>query len=64
MDLSLEQLRLGGTLTPFIGNLTFLNTIKLLNNSFHGEFPQEVGRLLYLQNLNFSYNNFGGSIPS
>ncbi|XP_068488044.1 probable LRR receptor-like serine/threonine-protein kinase At3g47570 [Phaseolus vulgaris] len=64
MDLSLEQLRLGGTLTPFIGNLTFLNRLNLLNNSFHGEFPHEVGRLLYLQHLNFSYNNFGGSIPS
>jgi len=64
MELSLEQLRLGGTLTPFIGNLTFLNTLNLLNNSFHGEFPHEVGRLLYLQHLNFSYNNFGGNIPS
>ncbi|TKY65866.1 LRR receptor serine/threonine-protein kinase [Spatholobus suberectus] len=64
IHLCLEQLRLGGTLTPFIGNLTFLTTLNLLNNSFHGEFPQEVGRLLYLQHLNFSYNNFGGSIPS
>nr|KYP39848.1 LRR receptor-like serine/threonine-protein kinase EFR [Cajanus cajan] len=64
MHLSLEQLRLGGTLTPFIGNLTFLTALNLLNNSFHGEFPQEVGRLLYLQHLNFSLNNFGGSIPS
>ncbi|WVZ07457.1 hypothetical protein V8G54_020803 [Vigna mungo] len=27
MDLSLKQLRLGGTLTPFIGNLTFLNAL-------------------------------------
>ncbi|KAH1242034.1 hypothetical protein AAZX31_07G138800 [Glycine max] len=62
--LSLEQLRLGGTLTPFIGNLTFLTTVNLLNNSFHGEFPQEVGRLLYLQYLNFSINNFDGSFPS
>lgn len=62
--LSLEQLRLGGTLTPFIGNLTFLKTLNVLNNSFHGEFPQEVGRLLYLQYLNFHLNNFGGNIPS
>ncbi|KOM37541.1 hypothetical protein LR48_Vigan03g092300 [Vigna angularis] len=64
MDLSLEQLRLGGTLTPFIGNLTFLNALNLLNNSFHGEIPQEVGHLLYLEHLNLSLNNFGGSIPS
>ncbi|XP_027349821.1 putative receptor-like protein kinase At3g47110 [Abrus precatorius] len=62
--LRLEQLRLGGTLTPFIGNLTYLTILNLLNNSFHGEFPQEVGRLLHLQHLNFSFNNFGGSIPS
>ncbi|CAJ1805065.1 unnamed protein product [Sphenostylis stenocarpa] len=64
VHLSLEQLGVGGTLTPFISNLTFLNTLNLLNNSFHGEFPHEVGRLFYLQHLNFSYNNFGGSLPS
>ncbi|KAJ1437404.1 Serine/threonine-protein kinase, active site [Sesbania bispinosa] len=64
MQLSLEQLRLAGTLTPSIGNLTFLTTLNLLNNSFHGELPQELGRLLYLQHLNISFNNFGGSIPS
>ncbi|KAL2318854.1 hypothetical protein Fmac_032730 [Flemingia macrophylla] len=64
IHLSLEHLRLGGTLTPFIGNFTTLAILNLLNNNFHGEFPQTVGRLLYLQHLNFSLNNFGGSIPS
>ncbi|RDX63609.1 putative LRR receptor-like serine/threonine-protein kinase, partial [Mucuna pruriens] len=64
IHLSLEQLRLGGTLTPFIGNLTFLTKLNIRNSSFHGEFPQEVGRLQYLQHLNISYNYFGGSIPS
>ncbi|KAK7294680.1 hypothetical protein RJT34_17570 [Clitoria ternatea] len=64
MHLSLEHLGLGGTLTPFIGNLTYLTSLNLLNNSFQGEFPQEVGHLLYLKSLNFSFNNFVGSIPS
>ncbi|KAK7339862.1 hypothetical protein VNO77_20548 [Canavalia gladiata] len=64
MHLSLQQLRLGGTLTPFIGNLTYLTKLNLLNNSFHGEIPQEVGHLLHLQHLNVSFNNFGGKIPS
>ncbi|XP_061372394.1 putative receptor-like protein kinase At3g47110 [Gastrolobium bilobum] len=63
MNLSLEQQRLGGTLTPSIGNLTFLTTLNLQNNNFHGELPQEVGNLLYLKRLIFSLNNFGRSIP-
>lgn len=64
MYLNLTAQRLAGTVTPSIGNLTFLTRLILRNNGFHGEFPQEVGRLLYLQRLNIAYNNFGGSIPS
>ncbi|XP_028770488.1 putative receptor-like protein kinase At3g47110 [Neltuma alba] len=64
VQLSLGQRRLAGTVSPSIGNLTFLRELNLSFNSFHGEFPPEVGRLLDLQNLSISGNDFGGSIPS
>ncbi|KAE9608035.1 putative protein kinase RLK-Pelle-LRR-XII-1 family [Lupinus albus] len=64
MYLNLSSQGLAGTVTPSIGNLTFLTRLNLLSNSFYGEFPQEVGRLLRLQRLNIDYNNFGGRIPS
>ncbi|OIV97525.1 hypothetical protein TanjilG_11049 [Lupinus angustifolius] len=62
--LNLSSQGLAGTVTPSIGNLTFLTRLNLLSNSFYGELPQEVGRLLYLQRLNIDYNNFAGRIPS
>ncbi|XP_058763313.1 putative receptor-like protein kinase At3g47110 [Vicia villosa] len=60
----LPDMALTGTLSPSIGNLTYLTKLNLRNSSFHGKFPQQVGNLLYLQHLNISYNSFGGSIPS
>jgi hypothetical protein len=59
-----ESQRLAGTITPSIGNLTYLTGINLENNSFYGEIPQEVGRLRRLQHLNLSNNSFGGNLPS
>uniref|UniRef100_A0A6N2MRJ3 Leucine-rich repeat-containing N-terminal plant-type domain-containing protein n=1 Tax=Salix viminalis TaxID=40686 RepID=A0A6N2MRJ3_SALVM len=38
--------------------------INLLNNSFHGELPEELGRLSRLQHFNVSFNFFGGRIPT
>lgn len=64
MHLILADMTLAGTLSPSIGNLTYLTKLNLRNNSFHGVFPQQVGNLLYLQHLNISYNSFVGSIPS
>ncbi|XP_021823259.1 uncharacterized protein LOC110764568 [Prunus avium] len=63
MVLNLEAQKLVGSLSPSLGNLTFLTGINLRNNSFHGEIPQEIGRLLSLQHLNLSSNSFGGKIP-
>ncbi|XP_060674123.1 probable LRR receptor-like serine/threonine-protein kinase At3g47570 isoform X2 [Ziziphus jujuba] len=62
--LNLRALRLGGSIPPSIGNLTYLTEIHLQNNSFHGEIPQEMGHLLQLQRLNLSYNSFVGKIPT
>ncbi|XP_019051738.1 PREDICTED: putative receptor-like protein kinase At3g47110 [Nelumbo nucifera] len=45
-------------------NLTFLRSIELGDNKFHGAIPQEVGRLLRLRYINLSHANFEGEIPS
>ncbi|GKV22634.1 hypothetical protein SLEP1_g32488 [Rubroshorea leprosula] len=62
--LDLSSRGLMGSLSPSIGNLSFLREIRLSNNSFHGDIPPEIGRLFRLQLLNLSYNSFEGKLPS
>ncbi|PON31546.1 LRR domain containing protein, partial [Parasponia andersonii] len=59
----LESYELRGTLSPYIGNLSFLRFINLENNSFFGEIPQPIGRLSRLQHLTLGSNMFKGKIP-
>ncbi|CAL5322667.1 unnamed protein product [Camellia sinensis] len=53
-----------GSLSPYVGNLTFLRGLWLSNNTFQGELPVELGNLFRLQILNLSINNFEGEIPA
>ncbi|CAL5366206.1 unnamed protein product [Camellia sinensis] len=53
-----------GSLSPYVGNLTFLRGLWLYNNTFQGEIPVELGNLFRLQILNLSNNNFEGEIPA
>ncbi|XP_028115648.1 probable LRR receptor-like serine/threonine-protein kinase At1g63430 [Camellia sinensis] len=46
--LNLSSLALVGSVSPQIGNLTFIRRVDLGNNSFHGEIPQELGKLFRL----------------
>ncbi|XP_030964849.1 probable LRR receptor-like serine/threonine-protein kinase At3g47570 [Quercus lobata] len=62
--LELQGYNLHGTITPYIGNLTFLRAINLQNNSLYGEIPKEVGHLFRLQHLNLSNNSLRGEIPA
>ncbi|PIA24724.1 hypothetical protein AQUCO_68600001v1, partial [Aquilegia coerulea] len=62
--LNLQNKKLEGTLSPYIGNLSFLRNITLTKNNFHGEIPQEIGRLFRLQFLILNNNSFQGEIPS
>ncbi|KAL4597949.1 hypothetical protein ACB092_11G025100 [Castanea dentata] len=64
ITLELQGHDLRGTISAYIGNLTFLRTINLLNNSFYGEIPNEVGHLFRLQHLNLFTNRLGGEIPA
>ncbi|KAL5703540.1 non-specific serine/threonine protein kinase [Ranunculus cassubicifolius] len=61
--LNLENHELVGTISPFVGNLSFLRVLNLSNNNFYGKIPQEFGRLSRLHHLDLSVNSFGGEIP-
>ncbi|CAJ2647209.1 unnamed protein product [Trifolium pratense] len=63
-ELNLEGYQLHGTLSPHVGNLTFLINLNLRNNSFFKEIPPELGKLLQLQQLRLDKNLFAGKIPT
>ncbi|KAD5961483.1 hypothetical protein E3N88_12956 [Mikania micrantha] len=62
--LDLSSSGLIGTLSPLVGNLSFLRAIWLENNSFSGEIHPKIGRLFRLQELDLSINSFTGNIPA
>ncbi|XP_028804022.1 probable LRR receptor-like serine/threonine-protein kinase At3g47570 [Neltuma alba] len=62
-QLVLQGYQLRGSISPFIGNLSYLRTIVLDNNNFYGEIPQDLGRLLRLQVLYLSNNTLTGKFP-
>ncbi|CAK9133866.1 unnamed protein product [Ilex paraguariensis] len=62
-NLNLMSLNLVGSLSPYVGNLTFLAGINLELNNFHGEIPPEIGGLYRLRHLNLTNNSFSGEIP-
>ncbi|KAG5227465.1 LRR receptor serine/threonine-protein kinase [Salix suchowensis] len=63
-ELDLHSSQLVGSLSPYIGNLSFLRLLSLENNSFTNTIPQEVGRLVRLQTLILGSNSFSGEIPA
>ncbi|XP_028054895.1 probable LRR receptor-like serine/threonine-protein kinase At3g47570 [Camellia sinensis] len=62
--LSLESRNLVGSISPSIGNLSFLRTVILSNNSFQGEILHEMGQLFRLQVLALTSNLLEGRIPA
>ncbi|KAG8650618.1 hypothetical protein MANES_07G059800v8 [Manihot esculenta] len=61
---NLSSLELSGSISPYVGNLSFLKKLFLYNNSFNGEIPTEIGHLRRLQNLYLHNNSIGGRIPA
>ncbi|XP_031271077.1 putative receptor-like protein kinase At3g47110 isoform X2 [Pistacia vera] len=62
--LDLRNQSLAGSLSPYIGNLSFLRSVDLRNNSFYGQIPNEIGRLFRLERLILNQNSLSGTIPT
>ncbi|GJQ97806.1 kinase-like domain-containing protein [Tanacetum coccineum] len=54
--LQLNSQGLEGSLSPHVGNLSFLRELYLRNNSFQGTIPPELGRLSRLRHLYLNRN--------
>ncbi|XP_026431714.1 putative receptor-like protein kinase At3g47110 [Papaver somniferum] len=61
--INLRSQKLVGSISPHIGNLSFLEELILSNNSLSGEIPQQIGRLFRLRRLGLSNNSLEGEIP-
>ncbi|GJU63710.1 kinase-like domain-containing protein [Tanacetum coccineum] len=64
ITLRLGSQGLEGSLSPHVGNLSFLRELYLRNNSFQGTIPPELGRLSRLRHLYLNRNKFSGFIPT
>uniref|UniRef100_A0A2N9HI77 non-specific serine/threonine protein kinase n=2 Tax=Fagus sylvatica TaxID=28930 RepID=A0A2N9HI77_FAGSY len=62
--LNLQSQKLVGSISPHVGNLSFLRNLTLQNNTFHNEIPPEIGHLGRLQVLQLNNNTIKGEIPS
>lgn len=63
VKINLESSKLQGSLSPAIGNLSFLTQLWLFNNSLGGIIPKEIGQLTRLNTLDLHTNVFSGDIP-
>ncbi|KAL5758971.1 hypothetical protein ACOSP7_021582 [Xanthoceras sorbifolium] len=62
--LDLNSRGLSGSLSPYVGNLSFLKMLILHDNSIQGEIPREFGRLFRLKYLYLTNNSLIGEIPT
>lgn len=60
---NLQKLRLNGTLSSSIGNLSSLLEVHLEGNGLHGRVPENLAQLRSLRLLNLSGNNFEPPLP-
>ncbi|XP_074282400.1 uncharacterized protein LOC141606913, partial [Silene latifolia] len=61
--LDLSSKGMAGTISPFIGNLSFLKILYLYNNSLNGKIPTQLAHLSRLQELLLNNNTLVGEIP-
>ncbi|KAH1120797.1 hypothetical protein J1N35_003957 [Gossypium stocksii] len=59
--LDLSNMNLSGTVSPHIGNLSFLTWLNMKNNNFHGPLPAQLANLHRVKYIQLSFN---GEIPS
>ena len=61
--LNLQGYSLHGSISPYVGNLSFLKLVNLSDNNLDGDIPLEVSHLFRLQDLLPSNNSLTGRIP-
>ncbi|TXG47615.1 hypothetical protein EZV62_026909 [Acer yangbiense] len=61
--LNISYFGLAGTIPPQLGNLSFLQSLDIRNNSFSGSLPDELAQLRRLKYINFMFNSFHIEIP-
>lgn len=61
--LNISDMGFSGTIPSQLGDLSFLVSLDLSYNYFHGELPPEFSRMRKLRAINLSFNNFTGEIP-
>ncbi|CAM0879507.1 unnamed protein product [Alopecurus aequalis] len=64
VGLSLPFLGLAGTISPAIGNLTFLQVLNMSSNDLYGAIPPSIGHLRRLQTLDMGSNMLSGMFPA
>ncbi|PRQ59811.1 putative protein kinase RLK-Pelle-LRR-XII-1 family [Rosa chinensis] len=64
IKLNLTSLKLSGSISPHIGNLSFLRDLRLYNNNFTNKIPPEIGHLRRLRILGLPNNSLSGPIPA
>eukprot|EP00257_Ricinus_communis_P020571 XP_015579831.1 probable LRR receptor-like serine/threonine-protein kinase At3g47570 [Ricinus communis] len=64
VGLNLSRLDLFGSISPYIGNLSFLQSLQLQNNRLTGTIPDEIYKLFRLRVMNMSFNSLQGPISS
>ncbi|KAL3641385.1 hypothetical protein CASFOL_016353 [Castilleja foliolosa] len=64
ISLNISGFALSGTLSPHLGNLTFLRYLDISSNNFTGPIPSELSRLYRLKEIDMGFNKLSGEIPS
>ena len=64
VGLDLSSFALKGSISPHIGNLSFLRSLQLGQNQFTGMLPDQIGNLFRLRVLNLSSNRLECVLPS
>ncbi|KAK6130556.1 hypothetical protein DH2020_035702 [Rehmannia glutinosa] len=64
ISLNISRFDFSGTLSPHLGNLTFLRYLDISSNNFTGNIPSELSHLHRLRRINLGFNTFTGEIPS